>query len=64
MSDILFNAKKYIMKRYIIEVVTEKANFLFQSSKDFKVLFEDLFQLGLPFFSGMKKEMYYQMWPI
>lgn len=48
-SDLLFNAKKYIMKRDIIEVVTEKANFLFQRSKYFKVLFEDLFELGLPF---------------
>ena len=27
-ADLLFNAKKYIMKRDIIEVVTEKANFL------------------------------------
>lgn len=59
----MFNAKKYIMKRDIIEVVTEKANFLVQRSKDFKVLFEDLFKLGLPF-SGMKMEMYYQMWLI
>ena len=48
--DLLFNAKKYIMKRDIIEVVTEKENFLFQRSKGFKVLFEDLFELGLPFF--------------
>ena len=48
--DLLFNANKYIMKRDIIEVVTEKANFLFQRSKDFKDLFEDLFKLGLPLF--------------
>ena len=38
------------MKRDIIEVVTEKENFLFQRSKDFKALFEDLFKLGLPLF--------------
>ena len=38
------------MKRDIIEVVIEKANFLFQRSKDFKVLFEDILKLGLPFF--------------
>ena len=38
------------MKRDIIEVVTKKANFLVQRSKDFKTLFEDLFKLGLPFF--------------
>ena len=30
--------------------MTERANFLFQRSKDFKVLFKDLFELGLPFF--------------
>jgi hypothetical protein len=48
--DLLFNAKKYIMKRDIIKVVTEKTNFLVQRSKDFKILFEDLFKLGLPFF--------------
>ena len=49
-SGLLFNAKKYIMKRETIKVVTEKANFLFQRSKDFKDLFKDLFELGLPFF--------------
>ena len=49
-TDLLFNAKKYIMKRDIIEVVTKKVNFLFQRSKDFKALFEDPFKLGLPFF--------------
>ena len=38
------------MKRDIIEAVTKKENFLFQRSKDFKVIFEDLFELGLPFF--------------
>ena len=36
------------MKRETIKVVTEKANFLFQRSKDLKVLFEDLFELRLP----------------
>ena len=40
------------MKRETIKVVTEKTNFLFQRSKDFKVLFEDLFELGLPFFQN------------
>ena len=38
------------MKRDIIEVVTEKTNFLVQRSKGFKVLFEDLFKIGLPLF--------------
>ena len=49
-SDLLFNAKKYIIKRETIKEVTKKANFLFQRSKDFKDLFKDLFELGLPFF--------------
>ena len=48
--DLLFNAKKYIIKRETIKEVTERANFLFQRSKDFKDLFKDLFKLGLPFF--------------
>ena len=56
-SNLLFNAKKYIMKRETIKVVTEKANFLFQRSKDFKVLFEDLFELGLPFFWNEEGDM-------
>ena len=38
------------MKRDIVEVVTEKENFLVQRSKDFKFLFEDLFKIGLPLF--------------
>ena len=49
-SDLLFYSKKYIIKRETIREVTERANFLFQRSKDFKVLFKDLFELGLPFF--------------
>jgi len=61
--ELLFNANKYIIKRETIKQVIEKANFLFQRSKDFKDLFKDLFELGLPFF-GMKKEMCYQIWPI
>ena len=35
-ADLLFNAKKYIMKRDMIELVKEKANFLLQRSKDLK----------------------------
>ena len=49
-ANLLFNTKKYTMKRDIIEVVTEKEKFLVQRSKDSKTLFEDLFKLGLPFF--------------
>ena len=49
-ADLLFNPKKYIMKRDMIELVKEKANFLLQRSKDFKIIFEDLFKIGLPFF--------------
>ena len=34
--DLLFNAKKYIMKKHIIDVVIEKANFLLQRRKIFQ----------------------------
>ena len=49
-ADLLFNAKKYTMKKGMIKLVQEKAYFLLQRTNDFKILFEDLFKIGLPFF--------------
>lgn len=48
--DLLFQAKKYVIKDSLAKEVIAKANHLVQRAQDFKTLFKDVFNQGLPFF--------------
>lgn len=48
--DLLVQAKKYVIKDSLAKEVIAKANHLVQRAQDFKTLFKDVFNQGLPFF--------------
>ena len=48
--DRLFQARKYVIKDSLAKEVIAKANHLVQRTQDFKNLFKDVFNQGLPFF--------------
>ena len=47
---LIAQARKYIMKDRLLKDMTAKANYLLRRVEDFKIIFKDIFEKGLPNF--------------
>ena len=49
-TDLIAQSKKYIIKDKMLQNNTAKANFMLDRVSDFKVIFQNVFEHGLPSF--------------
>ena len=49
-SDLISQAIKYIIKDRLLKDIASKANYLLRRVEDFKVIFKEIFEQGLPNF--------------
>ena len=49
-EDLIAQAKKYIIKDRLLKDIAVKANYLLRRDDDFKIIFKDIFEQGLPNF--------------
>ena len=49
-KDLIYHARKYIIKDRLLKDMTANANYSLRRVEDFKIIFKDMFEKGLPNF--------------